>query len=501
MRVTAGAVLALALAQGVAAQSDVKVYGFGDFRLATSWLDDNNLVIPEGYINPDLNFYLGHVDPYIDWNPNEHVRALVELNLNPQGVAKAGAGMRLRLSDAGKAEIRNVLKQAITGQVIQGMIAKGMTPEQASQAAPSVAGPMIEQSYAAVLANEEVKIRTPQDGARTEQIELVRAQFDAKVMDGLSVRVGRFLTPVGIWSVDHGSPVILTVQQPYYLSTVPIFPQVQEGAMVFGNLALGDNDAEYAVYLSKGREDDNKGTNRIQSVDDLSVGAHANVRVAALGGTRFGASGYVGRQRTDEMWGTAGYELGLLKTKEPEDVPDDLEPLLPYLKNDTVWLDEFHYTRERTESLREMCWGLDFQTRYGKFGLQAEVSGAYIVNDATGGNASGSAFDYYLLGSYEQPVNDALTLTPYLFFEELTWADQENVPTWSLGLGGFPLAGFRTGSVGLNTTLWNNIHLKTEYALAWLLPDHQIDHPLFRNRFTEDDLFSQSLQAQLAVAF
>lgn len=499
MRATMGTLLALGLAQAAQAQSNVKVYGFGDFRMSKSWIEDNNLLIPEGYLNQELNFYLGHVNPYFDWTPNDHVRALVELNINPQATVSDGAGMRLRLSDAGKQEALNVLTQAITGQVYQGLLAQGMPASQAMQAAPSIAKPMIDQAYAGVLANEETVVREPESRSRTAELELVRAQFDAHITDGLSLRVGRFLTPVGIWSTDHGSPVILTVQQPYYISTIPIFPQVQEGAMAFGNLTMGDNDIEYAMYLSKGREDDNKGTNRIVDADDLSMGGHANIRVAAMGGTRFGASGYVGRQRTDEMWGTAGYELGLLKN-DPN-APAELQPMLPYLKNDTLWLDEFRYSRQRTESLREMCWGVDFQTKIGKFGFQAEVSGAHIQNDATGGNATGSAFDYYVLGSYEHPINEAITITPYLFFERLTWADQENVPTWSIGLGSFPLEGFQTGSIGLNTSFWNNIRLKTEYTLVWLLPDPQTGNPIYQNKFTEDDLFGQSLQAQLTVAF
>ncbi|MCB9495301.1 MAG: hypothetical protein H6686_00240 [Fibrobacteria bacterium] len=499
MRSKQGLAMVLLASMAASAQSTVKVYGFADFRMSKGWMEDNNLLIPEGYINDDVNFYLGHVDPYIDWTPNEHVRALVELDLNPQPTVSGGAGLRLKLSDAGKAEVRTVLQQSITGQVIQGLMAQGMTLAQAQAAAPGIAQPMIDQAYDAVLANADVKVQDPSDRRRTDYLRLVRAQFDAKISDALNVRVGRFLTPVGIWSVDHGSPVILSIQQPYYISTVPIFPQVQEGAMLFGNLFLGDNDMEYALYLSKGREDANKGINRIQEVDDLSVGGQVNIRVDALNGTRFGASGYVGRQRTDKLWGDAGYELGLLKS-DPS-APADLQPILPYLKDDTLFLDEFHYSRERTESLREFCWGLDFQTRYGALGVQAEINGALIQNDQLYSGTTGSALDVYGLVSWEQPVNQAITITPYLFYEQLTWADQENVPTWSIGLGNFPLAGFRTGSLGLNTSFWNNIRLKTEYTLVWLLPEAQSKDPIYRNHFTESDLFSQAVNGQITVAF
>jgi hypothetical protein len=477
----------------VGAQGQTKVYGFADFRFSKSWVESNNLLIPEGYINSDANFYLGHVDPYIDWNPNENVRALVEMNFNPEAAVANKAGTRLRLSQKGEAELRGILTQSTIGQLMANGVPAGTA---ATMAEPIVAGIMD-----GVKANSEIIAGQPAEKKRSKFFELVRAQMDLKVNDAVNVRFGRFLTPVGIWSVDHGSPVILTVQQPYYVSTVPIFPQVQEGAMLFGNKPIGDNDLSYSLYLSKGREDADEGNNRIENFDDLSLGGQAYIKVDALNGTRFGLSGYAGRERKDDMWGDAPYEIGLLKDPAYSSMaPASLAPALPYLRNDTLFLDEINYSKTRVQDLREFCWGVDFKTSFGRFSLQGEMSGAYIKNDMVSGK-SGSAFDYYLLASYDHPLNSSVTLSPYLFYEELTWKDQDQVPGWSLGLEGFPLDGFRTASVGLNTTLWNNVHLKTEYALVWLLPNPQSAHPIFRNKFTTDDLFSHSIQGQLAVAF
>lgn len=498
----------IGVALGVAAISlhaesaPFKIYGFSDFRFSKMWLNSNNLLIPQGYLEDDANFYLGHVDPYIDWNPNEHVRGLVEMNLNPEGSVSNSAGTRLNLSAKGEAELRAVVTQSVTAQVVQQLTAGGMPLAVAQQQAASIAAPIIQSTMDGVKANSQIIAGQPAQNSRSKFFELVRAQVDLKIDDAVNFRIGRFLTPVGIWSVDHGSPVILSIQQPYYISVIPIFPQAQEGGMLFGNATLGDNDLSYSLYMSKGREDNDKGNNKIEDWDDLSVGGQTSIKIEGLNGTRFGVSGYVGRQRKDDLWGDGEYEMGLLKDPAySKNVPDALKPALAYLNNDTLFLNEISYSRTRTQNLREYCWALDTKTGYGHFNFQAELSGAYIVNENDPEGKSGSALDYYLLASWDHPLNDAITLTPYLFYEELTWSDQDNVPGWSIGLEGFPLDGFRTMSVGLNTTIWSNIHLKTEYTLAWLLPNSQLSHPFYHNHYTEDELFGQGLQAQLSVAF
>ena len=55
----------------------------------------------------------------------------------------------------------------------------------------------------------------------------------------LSARVGRFFTPAGIWSVDHYPPFVGTQLRPQHIRK--IFPQVIDGAGVFGSLTLKDN--------------------------------------------------------------------------------------------------------------------------------------------------------------------------------------------------------------------------------------------------------------------
>jgi len=57
----------------------------------------------------------------------------------------------------------------------------------------------------------------------------------------------------GIWNVDHGSPVVLTVSQPYQTKVTPIFPESQMGLMSYGMMYLGDHDLSYNAWISNGR--------------------------------------------------------------------------------------------------------------------------------------------------------------------------------------------------------------------------------------------------------
>jgi len=71
----------------------------------------------------------------------------------------------------------------------------------------------------------------------------------------LGVRVGEFLTPFGIWNVDHGSPTVIPIVRPESI-TQELFPSHQIGVDVYGELAglLPDRWAVgYHAYVSNGR--------------------------------------------------------------------------------------------------------------------------------------------------------------------------------------------------------------------------------------------------------
>lgn len=61
--------------------------------------------------------------------------------------------------------------------------------------------------------------------------------FDYQWRADTSMRVGRFFTPAGIWSVDHYPPFVTTQERPQHIRL--IFPQLVDGAAISGNHPLG----------------------------------------------------------------------------------------------------------------------------------------------------------------------------------------------------------------------------------------------------------------------
>jgi hypothetical protein len=98
-------------------------------------------------------------------------------------------------------------------------------------------------------------------------ITIERVHLTWSPIDWFNVIAGRFLTPCGIWNIDHGSPVVMTIRVPY-LQLREMVPLSQTGVQVFGRLFPAANlFFDYGVTVSNGRGpmdevldlDDNKG--------------------------------------------------------------------------------------------------------------------------------------------------------------------------------------------------------------------------------------------------
>jgi hypothetical protein len=67
----------------------------------------------------------------------------------------------------------------------------------------------------------------------------------------LNFRLGRFLTPGGIWNVDHYPPFVLTQERPQHIRK--IFPQLQDGLQTLGSVNMAGVSTDYTFYVSNGQ--------------------------------------------------------------------------------------------------------------------------------------------------------------------------------------------------------------------------------------------------------
>lgn len=107
------------------------------------------------------------------------------------------------------------------------------------------------------------------------------------------VRGGQFLTPYGIWNVDHGSPAYIPINRPYAINNL-FFPERQTGLEMFGRWdATNQSTLGYHLTLSNG-------TGPISEYKDLdrnkAIGGRLYWEHHGVGYLRVGASGYYGRE-------------------------------------------------------------------------------------------------------------------------------------------------------------------------------------------------------------
>lgn len=271
-------------------------------------------------------------------------------------------------------------------------------------------------------------------------IMIERAHFSYRFNEYIGVLAGRFLTPFGIWNVDHASTIIIPVRQPFIIlqQTVPL---AQTGVLLFGR-AFATNEwiIDYSFSISNGRGpiesvydlDDNKGLGLRLRVtyerDDLSVA--------------FGGYGY---------WG------------DYTDVVDSFE------------VDEGpRFETRRTVAYTEWTGALDLLVKYKGLHWQSEAAGTlrkYEIRPqlglpfnlplpaVTGGDVPDhyQASAYSLL-AYELPITrriGGVRIRPYFMFE------------WQLPLDARALYFFAwTGGVNVQPLPW--LTLKVEGMHLWV---------------------------------
>ena len=121
-------------------------------------------------------------------------------------------------------------------------------------------------------------------------VVIERAHLDYSYHALLNVRMGQFLTPYGIWNVDHGSPTVIPITRPYPIGE-QLFPTRQVGFEVFGSDLIGSVTLGYHLTLSNGRGP----AYQLDFDRNKAVGGRVFVAGHGVGDLTVGLSAYGGR--------------------------------------------------------------------------------------------------------------------------------------------------------------------------------------------------------------
>lgn len=139
------------------------------------------------------------------------------------------------------------------------------------------------------------------DHMRWGAIILERAYIQYEHSRELGLRLGEFLTPFGIWNVDHGSPVVIPIVRPESM-TAELFPMHQIGIELYGentDWAPGRWTLGYHAYVSNGRT-----PGQVDPTDDKMFGGRLELSTTRPYRMAFGLSGMFG-QYSDATSGMA----------------------------------------------------------------------------------------------------------------------------------------------------------------------------------------------------
>ncbi|MEO8181307.1 MAG: hypothetical protein ABI895_20925 [Deltaproteobacteria bacterium] len=187
-------------------QDLLRIYGFADMGVQRLWSDKASL-ISRVFAANSTTFVIGNVNLYVDAQPIEDWRALVEV----------------RFTNA-------PLGDTLTYGGIAGTFARKGTfsydPHGTAINAPMWAGAVV----------------------------LERAWIEWNSHQAFKLRIGNWFTPFGIWNADHGSPTLIAMALPQFITQLWM-PMRQTGLMGYGNAFAGEWELGYALTFSNGRQE------------------------------------------------------------------------------------------------------------------------------------------------------------------------------------------------------------------------------------------------------
>ncbi|HEX3852298.1 MAG TPA: hypothetical protein VHW01_15115 [Polyangiaceae bacterium] len=264
-------------------------------------------------------------------------------------------------------------------------------------------------------------------------IQIQRVQIDFTPHPLLNFRVGQFLTPVGIWNVDHGSPTVIGVYRPYIIGE-GLFPERQTGLQVFGEWSGDSNLFGYAATLSNGRGpsdayadlDNNKG-----------IGGRLYWTNNDFGSLMLGVSGYKG------TYSSRNREYGLQTSAGQTPELAGLNPLTLQYREESIAADlrwQYHGLLVQGEAMQH-------DVVYTN-GFRPGQNGLIFADYRDRG--------YYALAGYRLPW---FGIMPFATFEGYNFASQPFTPPAN------------AESIGLNIRPEPTVVIKLQYHVSQLGSD------------------------------
>lgn len=393
----------------VAEQEKLKIYGFADMGFQYVHINKQGLLANVYDVN-EPDFVLGNVNLYFDAQPVENWRGLVEVRFTnaPQGKITNFGGL------GGKFQRASTFTDDSTGAALN---------------APLWGGSVV----------------------------IERAWLEYNRLQPLKLRVGNWFTPFGIWNEDHGSPTLISLAWPQFM-TQRWMPLRQTGLMAYGNAFAGSWELGYAATLSNGRQEEST----------LNIDGY-------LG---YGGRLYA-RRDTGDVNSTLGVSFFTGKTRDKVVAVTGVEPI--------TW--DAHSTYEYNEYVM----GADASVDIGHTRIRAEgvvrrlkytPGKRELLNQVltpTGQAPDKWEHSAYVLVAQQLPWKSLDMFEPYL------WAEALQTPT-IVGDGVF------MGSVGLNVHFNSAITWKNQLAHAVFF-DWMYDSPFDNSKNNLTQFYSRLVMA------
>lgn len=106
-------------------------------------------------------------------------------------------------------------------------------------------------------------------GIQNARFDFERFYIDGIVNNHLTVRLGKFLTPIGHWNLIHAAPLVWTSSRP--VATENLFSTHASGLMLHGSVPVAERQLEYSVY---GDLTENIDPHRSKNPFENALGAH-----------------------------------------------------------------------------------------------------------------------------------------------------------------------------------------------------------------------------------